>query len=264
MKNSKKSFAFSALDEVSKQHLLLAVDERVKRQKVSHQCENLKKESEPLFNVQFCDETSVPRETMNLIYLTTRQFNLLFNGPLKLLIEGPAGTGKTLIILLKILYLVRSETPFNILLIAPFPHSVRCKRFLEDNNVDARLEDSFPIKLLDNCDRKQASQPIVRVVDLTKLSDWCDTHIKLIGPVDIHGHVFVDDFQSIKGSEVFLNSFKQTHADTYMWLAFDPIQYSYYSLVDQTGMKNFKMAMQKQYKKVKDCEVLLVRPRKVF
>ena len=220
------------LEDVSPQHLLMTVDERINHQKLCHQYGNPTKESQPLCNTTFCEQTSIMREAMNIVYLKPRQFDLLFNGPLKLIIEGPAGTGKTLIILLKILYLVKSETIFNIVLFVPFPYNICCFNLLKENNVDIRSEDTFPIKPLDVSDRKQPSQPIVRVVDLNKFHKNCWEYSGLNRMDPLHEHVFVDDLQAIDDVLGMSKEYSETlrrlgeicTPDTYTWFALDLVQ----------------------------------------
>ena len=72
---------------------------------------------------------------------------LLLNGPPKLGVEGPAGTGKSMVLLLKIIYLVKEETQFNVILLAPDPHHLQCKNFLEENGIETRLSDVFPLSV---------------------------------------------------------------------------------------------------------------------
>ena len=219
----------SASEEFSQQNLLLSIDKRVDQQKISHQCGNPKKESEPLSNAEFCGPTSIARETMTLFYLKPRQFNLLFNGPPRLIIQGPAGTGKTIIILLKILYLVKNESPFNIVLIVPYPSNIRCKMFLKENNINVRMEDSFPIKPSSISDRNQISQPIVRIVNLKDFSNYCCDERDSDRMESLQEHVFVDDLQAIHGSteEETIKRLKELcdthHDDAHIYIAYDPV-----------------------------------------
>ena len=245
-----------ALEEVDPSHLLLrGVDERVDKQKICHRCGKSTKESHPLCNAEFCDPNSVERKTMDIFYLKPRQLDLLRNVPVKCAIEGPAGTGKTLVLLLKIINLVIEESAYNIILMTPFPHTVRCKTFLEDNNVEIQMEEAFPLHPLNACDRKHPSRPVVRIVDLKKFKKWClpidydsdcsDNYRGYIGGYGDHievdaidclqEHVFVDDMQTVFNAyddgvseseciELLSKSCDMPNVDIYVWLAYDTAQ----------------------------------------
>ena len=79
----------------------------------------------------------------NLLYLTLQQFDLFYNIK-KAVVRAPAGCGKTVLVLLRILQLVADKTADKILLIGPWPHVLRCKMFLESNGLSVLLAKLVP------------------------------------------------------------------------------------------------------------------------
>ena len=65
--------------------------------------------------------------------------SLLTSGPKKLGLEGPAGAGKTLVLLLEIMSIWEEGSKYNVILLVPDPYQVQCRNFLEDNGVDVRM-----------------------------------------------------------------------------------------------------------------------------
>ena len=229
-------YTILGLNDVSKSHILMRdVDERINHQKFCHRCGNVKNESNPLCNAVHVPFASIERESMNLYYLKPAQLDLLRNGPAKLGIEGPAGTGKTLALLLKIMYIIKDESTDNIILLAPSPHHIQCKNFLEENNVDVQFTETFPLQPSGICDRKHPSKPAVRIVELKKFKDQCqdlcESEERLI---TLHEHVFVDDLQTITtvGSpemvEELLRRLREIcvmeNPEIHVWIAYDPVQ----------------------------------------
>ena len=221
-------------NEVCQENLLMRdVDEKIVQQKLSHRYGNPKKEESPLANLVFCEQSSVMRQAANLHYLKPLQLET-FKGPIKLGIEGPGGTGKTLILLLQIIHLVSSteKSQHNVILMVPSPHNIQCKRFLKRNKVDARLTDTFPLQPLGVSDR-----PVVRVVDINAFGKYCKdlkfaNYTKFDKMVLLREHLFIDDLQSIfrtnperKETYRYLSKiFDFDDPDTYAWMAFDPVQ----------------------------------------
>ena len=146
----------------------------------------------------------------------------------KLGIEAPAGTGKTLVLLLKIMYIVKAESDFNVLLLAPSPHNIQCKQFLRRNGVDVHLTDAaFPMPASDLNDREHPSQPKVRVVDLGEFQEKCQKNIKSNSAISLREHVFVDDLQWTKLQTTLecLSEICDMHdPEINVWMAFDPVQ----------------------------------------
>ena len=105
---------------MSRTHILKRdVDERIDKQKICHRCGNSLKQAHPLCNAIYRPAGSIERDTMSLYYLKPAQMDLLTNGPSQLGIEGPAGTGKSFVLLLKIMYLIKAESKHDIILLAP-------------------------------------------------------------------------------------------------------------------------------------------------
>ena len=224
-----KYFYFIAEFEVCGPTLLMSIDEKIDSQKICSKS-GTKNEDQALCNVVHCTPASLARDVLNIFYLKPDQFNLLFNGPMKLLIEGPAGTGKTIIIILKILYLVNSETKYDIILFAPFPHHLRCKQLLEKNGVQVHIVETlnvtYNLELFQSPKRQSKFRPVVRIVDLFKFGRglWEGKNIS-------HQHVFVDDLQTTQGNlswKELLSALIQTcdvqDERVYTWIAFDPVQ----------------------------------------
>ena len=222
---------YLVLEEVSQTHLLITgVDERVDQQKTCHLCENPKKESQPLCNSTYCSPGSIARDNMNLYYLNPLQRDLLSNGPLKLGLEGPAGTGKTLILLLQIIYNIKAESKFDIILLAPGAHAQQCKNILEFNDVDVQMIDQFPLHPSNAVNRKHPSQPIVRIAELRDFGEKCKNHPHLKPMSMLQEHIFVDDLQTLDDSrrDETLRRLRELsdmrHIEINVWFAYDPVQ----------------------------------------
>ena len=221
----------------------MSIDKKIDQQMICNRC-GTKNEHLPLCNAMYCPPASLAREVMDLFYLKPDQFNLLFNGPFKLVIEGPAGTGKTIVILLKIIYLVRSDTEYNIILFAPYPHNIRCKHFLEKNGVQVLMEETFPLQPLGDAGRGNLIAPIVRIVDLQMFNINVFVDMECYDSagenemVNFHEHVFVDDMQAMDFSKIRKNYEKPFQILSqlcnfndkmiHLWLAFDPAQHDGY------------------------------------
>ena len=153
---------------------------------------------------------------------------------MKLGIEGPAGTGKTLVLLIKIIYIIREKSNYDIILMAPTPHNIQCKNILEDNGVDVRFEETFPLQ---PTNREESSTPVVRVVDIHAFAKKC-TRLKLENNrrskemAMLREHLFIDDMQSIfddceemkETLRCLSNICDLSNTDINVWLAYDPVQ----------------------------------------
>ena len=199
---------------------------------------------DPKCKAKYCDPGSDARQVLDLLYLKPKQYQLLHNpSNKKIFVIGPAGAGKTVVTILKIVSLVQSGTKYNILSIAPAPHHLRLKKLLERNGVkDVYLEEDRPLKPLDRDPGR--SQPVVRVVQLRK-KDVKDGRLFS----DAHSymeHVFIDDIQNEIKHEVvepFSLSVKKLSEhlppDVYLWIAGDRAQgyiYIYRDAFDKGGV----------------------------
>ena len=225
----------------------MSIDDKIEHQKICNK-HGTKNEHQPYCNVKYCDPASLAREVLELFYLKPQQMDLLYTELARLIIRGPAGTGKTILIILKILFLIKSETEFNILLFAPHPHNIRCKKLLERNNVNVQMVDNYPIQpSFQNCnERKNQSNITVRIVDLKEfMFEYYNKAVNNSTPT-FNEHVFVDDLQVVDkmSSDDILKSLQlicnTTHPDIYTWLALDPVQNMYRGLVRDELEKVFQ------------------------
>ena len=127
----------------------------------------------------------------SVVFLTPEQKNLLQNVP-QALVRGAAGTGKTILMYLKILDITRDEHCNNkrILIIAPDVHALRVEKFVTQNGIKATMCESFPpppnsadviIITLDNFFQVDSSTLTTSYLDNVKTYN-----------------VFIDDIQSLE------------------------------------------------------------------
>ena len=213
----------------------MKIDKKIDQQQICQFADDSNKQDRSLCNVELCPKASISRNTMNLMYMKPKQFELLANNKyVKYQILGPAGTGKTIVILVKIIDLVNAETPYNIILFAPFPHSLRCERFLQSNHVDARMVKDFPLKSSKLAARENPVRPIVWIVDMDDFVNYNKTIkeskrvTKPMGDTNFLAHVFIDDAQSMTGDKDSIDRLREicnmTQSDIYVWCAIDPVQ----------------------------------------
>ena len=242
------TFPFLALDEVCESTLLMSIDDMIAHQKICNRY-GTKNEDQPLCNAVYRHPASLARDVMELFYLKPSQYDLMFHGPDKLVVEGPVGTGKTIILLLKILYLLRSGSESNILLLAPYPHNVRCRYFLERNGVKVVMEEKLPLQPFSRLHGQNLSQPIVRILDLVLFGEECDKKSVVCGTSPFMEHVFFDDLQSMLQEMVdrnWMNLLQSLHQlcdmqmeGTFFWIAIDPQQGGFSSPVRDAIRKVF-------------------------
>ena len=134
---------------------------------------------------------SLPRlsKGANILYFDIQQRQLFINPSLrKRIVEGGAGAGKTLLCLLKSIEITRSDdSNDNVMIFAPFPHTLRCTRFLKANGVDVLNESEFPPVL------ERHSKSVVYVYDLDQVLNVCPVNVSSMKP----HHIFFDDAQSV-------------------------------------------------------------------
>ena len=183
---------------------------------------------EPVTNVFCAEQNSVFRQGahINLVYLTMQQ-KYMFENVRQCIIRGHAGTGKTILMLFKIIELVSKQSPYKILLVAPHPHQIRCKNILERNNVTVLESETIPSTL-----------PTADVL-LIKMSDFSCT----CQPDISDYHVFVDDVHAFDAAGrstadfmdltyVLKSRCQQTDFETklYTWFALDAMQEHIYDV----------------------------------
>ena len=169
------------------------VDERVERQEIVRRAKGLKLDTNPKSNAIYCPERSTERDSLNLLYLKPEQYALLHDSRnTKVKIIGPGGSGKTVVMILKILMLAKSSTKYDILVLAPNPHHLRCEALLKKKGVqNVFIETEFPLK---PAIRINPLQPVVRIIRL-------DEERMETGFIDegytYNEHLFIDDAQTI-------------------------------------------------------------------
>ena len=217
--------------ETSPEFLLKRVDKRITQQEYVHECKKCNETKEPFGNVRRCRCGSIEKEIMNLYYLKPRQMQLLYDVLHRLkIIRGPAGTGKTLLLLIHILLLLRSDTKYDIVICAPHPHHLRCYKFFKKNGVLVQIEDKFPTSHLIAKRGDSRLAPIVRIVELRSFYDSLP-----ITNLDMPMHLFIDDLQAVLCYQVekkvtnlkdFLFQFhnRATSDGTYCLITIDDLQ----------------------------------------
>ena len=153
------------------------VDWRVDKQEISS-------------NHKITDVVHCPTDTeeFGALYLTPEQKDLLDNVR-HAEVYGAAGTGKTLITLLKCIEIHSNNANEKKLIIAPDPHNYRCLNMLQANNISVEIIDSFP--------PEDINSSCVFVVDLKKFfgGDIMSHNLDLY-------NVFIDDLQTANDSSI--------------------------------------------------------------
>ena len=123
---------------------------------------------------------------LKLCYLTPDQ-KQLFSHQKQAIVQGPAGCGKSLLILFKTLELVSdSQFSCSILILAPVPHTIRIETALQSNNISVDSIEKFP---------PPPTSSKVFVMDV-----WKFFHVEpatLMSYMNGY-HLFVDDLQHLK------------------------------------------------------------------
>ena len=215
---------------MSATYLTSLTDKRVDQQMIAHAHECKSCDVRLAHgNVSCCSNASIEKDAMNLYYLKPMQKALICNEKIKrFILRGPAGSGKTIVILSTILQLSREDTHLVIILVAPYPHHLRCQQFLQSNGIDVRMGKMFP----------QSGFPL----DSKKCVVWIFSLENFLHSLPITAtpisniHIFIDDFQNVfdylKTKKVsrmateFLKDFnKQSEvADKHMIIAVDECQ----------------------------------------
>ena len=157
------------------------VDRKVNNQEISSFHEsNL---GRPVTDVLHCPTDT---EEFGALYLTPEQKDLMDNVR-HAEVYGAAGTGKTLITLLKCVEIHRNNATEKTLIIAPDPHNYRCWKTLQANSISAEIINSFP--------PEDINSSSVFIVDLKKFFDGDIMSYYL----DLY-NVFIDDLPTLTNS----------------------------------------------------------------
>ena len=131
---------------INEQVVRKSIDRKVDESLLSSKADAVKeKEKTPLNNVCLMSPSSIFRSAKSIkaVYLTPEQEDVYKNYK-SVVITGPAGSGKSYLILFKILELVQSQNEPLIVVVAPFPHNLRCAKILRENNVTVCESDVLP------------------------------------------------------------------------------------------------------------------------
>lgn len=174
--------------------MIKQTDQKVREQHTSWRSgdKHEEKRAETLSNVVYNPLASIPR--LKVVYLSPEQWQLFRDKSLRLMIiKGGAGTGKSMLCLFKVLELVRTHTGlFIIIFAAPYPQNIRCKKFLQENNVAVKESAQFPpeANTIDEI-------PVVYIYELHHLAkELLPANPSWTPPISI----FVDDVQSLYGN----------------------------------------------------------------
>ena len=136
---NKKFFSFSD-DDASLSFIIQTVDEDIKTANI------VSKLGAPFSNnisTSSMNDRFLNVDELSVLYFSPQQQMIFDNYP-RALIRSHAGCGKTLLILLKILDILYKDPSQKIVLVAPYPHNIRCKIILEKNKVTTEMFPLFP------------------------------------------------------------------------------------------------------------------------
>ena len=148
----------------------------------------------PLTNISPTQPTDIFQTSndMKLFYLSPTQREL-FDLHQQCIGRGAAGTGKSLILMFKLLQLLDEFDFRDILVLAPFPHNLRIRNYLLSNNHMVEMINKFPppsdhTTHLNN----------TRNIYIMTLEDFFHVDCDTLMSYDLNEyHLFVDDFQSL-------------------------------------------------------------------
>ena len=168
------------------------------------------------------------------------------------LVRGVAGGGKSLLILIKIVEIIRRGNGDRAVLIAPDPFIFKCERILKANGLSIDIIKSLPVKptktattntatatTTTNTATATASTTTPPDVLIMHLRDFFQVPTTTLQQYDIDPyHVFIDDLQSyfvsakrkddVRYSEIamFIDDLymKRIHTPLYLWVCFDVLQ----------------------------------------
>ena len=193
-----------------------------------------------------------PGDIKNLVgvkYLTAEQETVLNSKEQLLWINGPAGSGKTILMCAKILRLVQSTKDENVVVFKvnwPGNCSNIYKTVLKRANVGFREMNYFPhsphllSEMLDQVNRAQEEQVII--VNLRLLTNLKNL-ITMLGLIINNFHVFFDDIHkevlngTAENYDAFVDKILELSSNRTVWLACDMVQISF--LFKYADPKNF-------------------------
>lgn len=150
------------------------------------------------------------------------------------MIRGVAGTGKTVLMLLKIIQLIKfSGTSKKILLLAPYPHHLRCCRLLKSNDIPVICFDK-----VENLEKTVAEEPSTATVIIMEYREFftnAETVQKMSNVVQ-NMHIFIDDIHSLITDQLqrYSNS-AQHYEDEKFCLYYEDVAAFITSLISQQG-----------------------------
>ena len=182
---------------------------------------------------------------LSLWYLTMQQHDLFYSFT-KGVISGPAGSGKTLLIMLKVYELVAwTQTSLKILIVACFPHDLRLKKFFNDIGIDVYTSSSLPLPA-------NLSQQVV-LMEMKDFASEKSTRQNIlkhnVQEIQSAGmHLFIDDSHEISNaiancSDCFENLLLNSISKTYIWISWDSCQQSrvYQQFLDPNRITYFRL-----------------------
>ena len=129
---------------------------------------------------------------MKLFYLSPPQREL-FDLHQQCIGRGAAGTGKSLILMFKLLQLSEEFDFRDILVLAPFPHNLRIRNYLLSNNHMVEMINKFP-----HPSDHTTHLNNTRNIYIMTLEDFFHVDCDTLMSYDMSQyHLFVDDFQSL-------------------------------------------------------------------
>ena len=126
---------------------------------------------------------------MEIMYLTPDQKHL-FKSISRTIVRGCAGSGKTIIINMKLVHVLTTDPVKNVVVVVPEPHDARVEEFLKVNGFRAVIYKTFP------------SPPPNGVIIMTLDNFFSDVNPETLHSYDMSNHhLFIDDLQSLTFDE---------------------------------------------------------------
>ena len=186
------------------------------------------------------------RDIIGVEYLTADQHDAFDRDQNLLVINGPAGSGKTIILLAKIIQLIMTKVEIRVILFISALENNSCKRYQNTLNkanisttvVEEDWRDSTDVTIQKISDSKRNSQVVIVRMELVRsnsllenaLGEGGNTHVFEGG----NTHVFVDDcqtelYQHVDSPAELLRRFIGVQSNSWVWIGCDLSQKCYLS-----------------------------------
>ncbi|XP_063692766.1 uncharacterized protein LOC134824719 [Bolinopsis microptera] len=186
------------------------------------------------------------KDMLGIEYLTAEQHDAFNRDQNLLVINGPAGSGKTIILLAKIIHLIMTKVEIRVILFISALENNSCKRYQNTLNkanitntvVEEDWRDSTDVTIQKISDSKQNGQVVIVRMELVRsnsllekaLGDGGNTHVFEGG----NTHVFVDDsqtemYQHVDSPAELMRRLTEVQLSCWVWIGCDLSQKCYLS-----------------------------------